>query len=332
MTGVPLLANPWWLLGLFALPLLSIRHHRQLSVGALTYSQLPVGAGGTWRLHLPFYCRLLALCFLFIALARPQLGFSWEETTTEGIDIQLALDVSGSMAAEDFEPLNRLNVAKEVMAEFILGRPGDRIGLIVFAGAAITKSPSTTDRTMLTTILSSVELNTLPDGTAIGMALAGAAARLKESEAESKIVVLVTDGVNTAGHITPSSAAAVCEGLGIKVYTVAVGVQDRPVLVPQRARDPFTGRIITKKVPSIVEVDEELLQQIAERTGGQFFSAQNPAALKEIFAVIDELERTPIETRKIVRFQERFAPLAWAALALLCLPLFTTFLGLTAEP
>lgn len=330
--GVPHLAQPLWLLALLLLPVLVYRHYRHPSVGALTYSKLPVGAGGSWRLHLPFYCRLAALALLIAALARPQLGFSWEETTTEGIDIQLALDVSGSMAAEDFEPDNRLHVAKQVISDFVLGRPGDRIGLIVFAGAAITKAPPTTDRTMLTTILDSVELRTLPDGTAIGMALASAASRLKESEAKSKIIVLVTDGDNNAGQIDPSSASAVCEGLGIKVYTVLVGKQDGAVMMPVQTRDPFSGRIVTKRVPVEVRVNPELLQNIAERTGGRFFAAGDPAALKQIFHAIDQLERTPLEVRRIVRYQERFAGLAWGALALLCLPLLTTLLGVTAEP
>lgn len=331
-TGIPTWANPWWFLALLLLPVLIYRHHTRLSLGALTYSRLPTGSGGPWRLHLPFYCRVLALTLLIAALARPQLGFSWEETTTEGIDIQLALDVSGSMAAEDFEPLNRLHVAKQVIADFILGRPGDRIGLIVFAGAAITKSPATTDRSMLATILDSVELDTLPQGTAIGMALASSASRLKESEAESRIVVLVTDGDNNAGQIDPASAAAVCEGLGIKVYTVAVGTADGPVMVPVTSRDPFTGRTVTKRVPGTFKVDEELLQKIAERTGGRFFRAHDPDSLRQIFSAIDALERTPMEVRQIVRYQERFAAFVWGALGFLCLPLLTTLMGWTAEP
>jgi len=208
----PHLASPWWLLLLLALPALAWLHHRRSSFGALTYSRLP-GAGGdrrargSFRLHLPFYARLAALACLVLALSRPQLGYAWEESLTEGIDIQLVLDISGSMGAEDFQPKNRLTVAKQVVRDFVAGRPGDRIGMIVFSGAAMTRAPLTTDREMLDLLIDSVELNSLPDGTAIGVALASAAARLKDSSAKTKVIVLVTDGVNNAGAIDPVSAA-----------------------------------------------------------------------------------------------------------------------------
>ncbi|HEY4596826.1 MAG TPA: VWA domain-containing protein, partial [Thermoanaerobaculia bacterium] len=176
--AIPSLANPAWLLLLLAAPLLAWAHHRRSSLGALTYSRLP-GAGGrprgAWRLHLPFYARLLAFVCLVLALSRPQLGYSWEESLTEGIDIQLVLDISGSMGAEDFQPKDRLTVAKQVVKEFVAGRTGDRIGVTVFSGAAMTRAPLTTDRDMLGLIVDSVELNSLPDGTAIGVALASAA-------------------------------------------------------------------------------------------------------------------------------------------------------------
>ena len=202
--AIPHLASPAWLLLLLALPLLAWAHHRRSSLGALTYSRLPAMAGrsrGAWRLHLPFYARLLAFTCLVLALARPQLGYAWEESLTEGIDIQLVLDVSGSMGAEDFQPKDRLTVAKQVVKEFVAGRPGDRIGATIFSGAAMTRAPLTTDREMLNLIVDSVELNTLPDGTAIGVALASAAARLKDSQAKTKVIVLVTDGANNAGEI-----------------------------------------------------------------------------------------------------------------------------------
>lgn len=332
MTGTPQLASPWWLLLLLLLPLLAWRHHRRWEPGALTFSRLPAAAAGAWRLHLPFYCRLLALALLVVALARPQLGYAWEETTTEGIDIELALDISGSMGAEDFAPKNRLEVAKRVLSEFVAGRPGDRIGLVAFAGAALTKAPPTTDRRMLQELIGSLALHTLPDGTAIGLALASAAARLKDSPAESRVIVLVTDGDNNAGQIDPESAAAIAAGLGIKVYTVAVGTQDGPVVIPVPVRNPLTGEIDVRRVPWNVRVDEALLQRIAERTGGRFFRATDPEALRHIFAAIDRLERTPLEVRQRVRHEERFMPLAWGALALLLLPLAAAILGVTAEP
>src|SRR5262249_43989821 len=163
----PHLASPWWLLLLLAVPLLAWWHHRRQGFGALTYSALPAGegAGGSWRLHLPFYCRVLAFACLVFALARPQLGYSWEERLREGIDIEIVLDISGSMGAEDFQPKDRLSVAKSVVKDFVAGRPGDRIGLVVFSGSAMTRAPLTTDREMLSLLIDSVELNSLPDGT-----------------------------------------------------------------------------------------------------------------------------------------------------------------------
>jgi Ca-activated chloride channel homolog len=332
MSGMPQLASPAWLLLLLLVPLLVWRHHRRWEPGALTFSRMPVAPGGSWRLHLPFYCRLLALALLVVALARPQLGYAWEETTTEGIDIELVLDISGSMGAEDFAPKNRLEVAKRVLSDFVAGRPGDRIGLVAFAGAALTKAPPTTDRRMLQELIASLALHTLPDGTAIGLALASGAARLKDSPAKSRIVVLVTDGDNNAGQIDPDSAAAIAAGLGIRVYTVAVGTEDGPVVIPVPVRDQVTGEITVRRVPWNVRVDEALLQRIAERTGGRFFRASDPEALRHIFDAIDRLERTPLEVRQRVRHEERFQPLAWSALALLLLPLLAAALGATAEP
>jgi Ca-activated chloride channel family protein len=330
--AVPELADPAWLLLLLLLPLLAWAHHRRQGRGALTFSAMPPLSGRGWRLHLPFYCRLAALALLVVALARPQLGYAWEETSTEGIDIQLVLDVSGSMGAEDFAPKNRLEVAKKVISDFVAGRPGDRIGLIAFAGGSLTKAPPTTDREMLQELVSGLELHTLPDGTAIGLALASAASRLKDSPAKTKLVVLVTDGDNNAGQIDPDSSAAICAGLGVRVYTVAVGTENGPVIIPIPVRDPVTGAVEVRKVPWNVRVDTELLERIAQRTHGRFFRASDPQALREIFASIDRLERTPLKVRNMVRHEEVFQPLAWAALALLMLPLLAAVSGLTAEP
>ncbi len=330
MNGVPSLQDPWVLLLWLLLPILAVLRHRRRSFGALTYSSLPVGTGGGWRLHLPFYCRLLALALLIAAFARPQLGFAREENLTEGIDIQVVLDISGSMAAEDCQPRNRLTVAKDVMKECVAKRVGDRIGIVVFAGGTLIKAPLTSDHPMLQLLLDSIELHTLPDGTAIGMALAAGAARLKDSDAETKVIVLVTDGVNNSGAIDPDSAAAVCEGLGIKVYTIGVGTAGR-VPVPMQFRDAF-GKIETRRVDMDVEVDEELLRAIAARTGGEFFQAVDPDSLRRIFAEIDRLETTTLEIQRYVRYREAFQPLVQGALALLLAPLALAFLGLTAEP
>lgn len=331
MSGFFHLAHPWWLSALAVLPFLVWARHRRPRVGALTYSRLPQLAGGVWRIHLPFYLRLLALGLLIVALARPQAGFAWEESLTQGIDIEIVLDVSASMGAEDFQPKNRLEVAKTVVKEFIAQRPADRIGLVVFSGAALARAPLTSDREMLAFLIDSLALNTLPDGTAIGVALANAASRLKDGEAKSRVVVLVTDGVNNFGAIDPMSAAAICQGLGIRVYTIGVGTEGR-VPVPMQTTNRLTGRTEIRRVMLDVEVDEELLQNIAERTNGRFYKATDPEALRRVFAEIDELERTPLQVKQYVRYEEAFLPWAAGSLALLVLPLVPGVFRQTVEP
>lgn len=334
MSAFPDLAHPLWLALLALVPLLAWRRHRRASLGALTYSRLPGAtgaAGGGWRLHLPFYLRLAALVLLVVALARPRLGYAWEESLTEGIDIEIALDVSGSMAAEDFQPRNRLVVAKEVVKDFVAGRTGDRIGLVVFSGAALTQAPLTTDRDMLGFLVDAVEIGNLPRGTAIGVALATSAARLRHSEAETRVIVLVTDGVSNAGEIDPRSAAALCDGLGIRVYTVGVGT-DRRVPVPVAVQDPRTGRPVVRRVMRKMPVDEALLAEIAERTGGRFFLATDREALVDVFRDIDRLEKSELQVKRFVRYRDVFQPLAWSALALMLLPLIPAALAVTAEP
>lgn len=332
MSGaIPHLQDPWLLLLLLALPLLAWRHHRRSAFGALTYSRLPAAAAGGVRLHLPFYARLAALALLVVALARPQLGFAWEESLTEGIDIAIVLDISGSMGAEDFQPKDRLTVAKMVVKNFIAGRPADRLALVAFSGAAVTRAPLTTDRRMLELVTDSLALNTLPDGTAIGVGLAAGAARLKDSTAKTKVILLVTDGVNNHGQIDPLSAAAVCDGLGIRVYTIGVGSEGRS-RVPMPVADPITQRIEIRKVLMDTKVDTKLLADIAERTGGRTYRATDSGELHDIFAEIDRLEKTPLAVKRYVRYREAFEPLAWSALALLLLPLPLALLGATAEP
>lgn len=328
---IPHLQDPAALALLALLPGLAWWRHRRRAYGALLYSRVPRGAGGLWRLHLPFYLRLAALALLVLVAARPQLGLTREESQTEGIDIQLVLDVSGSMAAEDFQPENRLEVAKRVVKDFIDRRPADRLGLTIFAASSLTKAPLTSDRRMLGLLVDSVALHTLPDGTAIGLGLANAAARLKDSPAKSKVAVLVTDGVNNAGAIDPASASAICEGLGIKVYTVAVGTAGS-VPMPMPVQNPLTGRVETRRMMMEVEVDEALLQEIAKRTGGRFFQATDPETLAKIFEEIDRLEKTPLEVKRYIRYREAFQPVAWLALLLLVAPLVFAAGGLTAEP
>jgi Ca-activated chloride channel family protein len=329
--GFPHLQDPAWLALLALVPFLLWRHLRRPAAGALRYSRLPRGARGGLRLHLPFAARVAALTLVAFALARPQLGYAWEESTTEGIDIQIAIDVSGSMGANDFKPRDRLTVAKQVVKEFIAGRPADRIGLVAFSGAAVTRAPLTTDQRMLAFLVDSLAMHTLPEGTAIGMGLANAAARLEASDAKSKVVVLITDGVNNAGEIDPRAAAAVCKGLGIRVYTIGVGTRGRAE-IPVEVRHPITGRTTTQWVPIDADVDEELLAEIATATGGRTFRATDPDALRATFAEIDTLERTPRQVKRYVRYREVYQPFAWAALAFLALPLATTAARWTIEP
>jgi Ca-activated chloride channel family protein len=337
MTNLPHLASPWWLLLLLALPVLAGWHHRAGrtgGLGALTYSRLPaagVRPGGGLRLHLPFYARLAALACLALALARPQMGYAWEESLTEGIDIVICLDISGSMGAEDFQPKDRLTVAKQVVKEFVDNRPGDRIGIVVFSGGAMVRAPLTTDRQMLGLLIDAVELNSLPDGTAIGVAIANGAARLRDSQAKSKVMLLVTDGANNAGEIDPLSAAAVAKGLGIKVYTVGVGSSGR-VPVPLNLPNPVTGEREVRRVLMDVPVDEVLLKQIAGRTGGQFYKAGDREALRRIFHEIDRLEKTPLKVKRYVRYREASPPFLWAGLGFLLLPLVAAGMKVTAEP
>jgi len=268
LTGLPQFADPLWLLAGLLVPFLVWRHHRRESHGSLLASRLPRSTGGAWRLHLPFYFRVIALVALIVALGRPRLGYSWEEATTEGIDIQIVVDTSGSMGAEDFQPKNRLTVAKQVVREFIAKRPGDRIGVTIFGGSALTRSPLTTDRAMLDELVDSIELNTVQDGTAIGVALANAASRLKDSAAKSKIIVLVTDGVNNAGEIDPLSAAAVAKGLGLRVYTIGVGREGR---VPVRRPHRHQHDRVTQRERSVA-VDHQGIEQFpaGARFGADF--------------------------------------------------------------
>jgi Ca-activated chloride channel family protein len=327
--ALPHLAAPGWLAALALLPLLAWRHHRS-GLGAITYSRLPAGASRAWRLHLPFYARLGALALVLLALARPQLGYAWEESRTAGIDIAIALDTSVSMSADDFHP-DRLAVARRVMREFVGARAGDRIALVTFAGTALTRSPLTSDRRMLDELVSGLEISSTLDGTAIGIALASAARRLQDAGGKSRVIVLVTDGMNNAGEIDPLAAAAVCDGLGIRVYAVGVGTKGR-VKLAVKLTDPRTGATAVEEMVMDDQLDEELLRRIADRTGGRFFRATDAGALAGIFAEIDRLEKTEREVKRYVRYQEAFMPLAWGALALLLAPLALTALRITAEP
>jgi Ca-activated chloride channel family protein len=268
--------------------------------------------------HLPLVAAALGLAAGSVALARPQHGTLKEDVTTRGVDIVVTLDVSGSMAAQDFRPRNRLAVAKEVVSEFVKRRVTDRVGLVIFAGKSLTKAPPTTDTAVLLRQLDDVRLETLPDGTAIGSGLATALTRLRRSEAKSKVIVLVTDGANNAGEIDPATATDLAKAMEVRVYTVLVG-RGGQVPMPVRARDPFTGQIVEQTVMTEVQIDEGLLKHIAERTGGEFFRATDSESLRTIFDRIDKLEKSEIRLSAYRRYRELFFPVLLGAAVLVAL-------------
>ena len=311
-----LFAYPWMLWFLFLIPLLSFVYwkRRKRMVSEMTFSSLqPFNhTPRTLRERLyqmPVALRMLALACLIIALARPQSVSSRENINTEGIDIVLVLDISGSMLAEDFTP-NRLIAAKQVGEEFINGRTNDRIGLVIFAAQSFTQCPLTTDYPVLQTLLREVKKGMIEDGTAIGLALANGVNRLKDSDAKSKVMILLTDGVNNRGEIDPITAAKVAATYGIRVYTVGVGAMGQ---APYPVETPFG--VQRRLVP--VEIDEKTLTMVAEMTGGKYFRATDNRKLKAIYDEIDKLERTKIEVTAYKRYTELFYNWLFAGLLVL---------------
>lgn len=317
-------ASPWLLLGLLALPVAVLAHWLSLrkSVASLRFPDLGLIKGIRPSLaarlrHLPFALRVAALGLLVLAVARPQAGASHEEILTHGIDIVLAVDNSTSMAAEDLKPKNRLVAAKDAVRRFIKGRRNDRIGLVVFAGRGYTRCPLTLDYDVLEQLVSSVEMATQDEGTAIGMGMVTAINRLRDSDAKSRVIILLTDGRNNRGEIDPSTAAELARSLGIKVYSIGVGTKGE---APYPIQDPFFGK---RYVYLRADIDDEGLTAVAQMTGGRYFRATDAESLQEIFRQIDGMEKTEIKARHYVRYEELFGwPLA-AGVAL-----FLTELGL----
>ena len=263
---------------------------------------------------LPALLRMITFVLVVLVLARPQTHDSWGKRTSEGIDIMLAMDVSTSMLAQDLKP-NRIEAAKSVAAEFISGRPDDNIGLSIFAGEAFTQCPMTTDHMSLLTLLKDVrtdiaERGLIEDGTAIGMGLANAVSRLKDSKTKSKVVILLTDGSNNMGDISPLTAAQIAKSLGIRVYTIAVGSKG---VAPYPMQVGGTIQYVNVRV----DVDVNTLKEIANTADGQFYRATNTAELKKIYQDIDKLEKTKMEVKKFSKHYEAYQPFAIAAV--LCL-------------
>ena len=266
----------------------------------------------SWRvylLHVPFVLRVAAITLLSIALARPQLTSRWSSESTEGIDIMMALDISGTMQAEDLKP-NRLEAAKQVASDFVIARPNDQIGLVVFAGESFTQCPLTTDHAVLVNLFKSVKFGMIEDGTAIGLGLANAVNRMKDSPTKSKVVILLTDGSNNRGDIDPLTAAEIAKTFGIRVYAVGVGSHGQ-------ARVPVQTPMGVQYMTMDSEFDEKALQNIASTTGGQYFRATDNNSLKQIYEQIDQLEKTKLRVREYAKHTDTFAPFLMAAL--LCL-------------
>lgn len=303
----------WFLLLLLILPLVGwqIWKKNKIQPPMLVTTVSPFMTGAkTWRqrLHwLPLALRILTLVCLVVALARPQSAFRKNQVDVEGVDIVLALDVSGSMEAMDFKP-NRLGACKKVASEFIEGRPTDRIGLVVYAGEAYTQCPVTTDHNTLQGLLRQVDFGAVEDGTAIGDGLGTAINRLRESEAKSKVIILLSDGVNNAGYLDPYSSAEMARDFGIRVYTIGCGTNGQA---------PYPGTF--GPVYFKTEIDEELLKAIASKTGGQYFRATNTQKLKEVYAEIDKMEKTLINEVVFENKADEFLPFLLVGLFLFLL-------------
>ena len=261
--------------------------------------------------HLLFVLRLLALGLVITVLARPQSTNKWQNVTTEGIDIVIALDISSSMLAQDLKP-NRLEASKDVAMEFIAGRPNDRMGLVVYSAESFTQCPLTTDHAVLVNLFKDIQSGMIEDGTAIGLGLANAVSRLKDSRAISKVVILLTDGVNNMGSIAPLTAAEIAKTFNVRVYTIGVGTQG---MAPVPVQTPYGTQI--RQMP--VEIDEEILQQIASTTDGKYFRATNNRKLVEIYHEIDQMERSKIDVKEYSKREEEYMMFGLGAVIVLLL-------------
>ncbi len=274
--------------------------------------------------HVLFAIRMTAVLLLIIVLARPQFTDKFQDVSTEGIDIILTLDISGSMLARDFKP-DRLEASKDVATEFISGRPYDRIGLVVFSGESFTQCPLTTDHAVLINLLREIQSGMIEDGTAIGMGLANAVNRIKDSDAKSKVIILLTDGINNRGEIAPATAAGIAKTFGVRVYTIGVGTQGT---APYPVQTPFGMQY--QNMP--VEIDEAILKDIAQTTGGRYFRATDNDKLVQVYSEIDKLEKSKIDVKQFTRKDEKYlipAIIAFCLIAIEILVRYTVLKKLT---
>lgn len=283
--------------------------HSDLKYPSLRFFKLMSRPGNIWLRHLLAVLKLLAVVCIVLALARPQAENTWKSYSSEGIDIVLTMDVSGSMLAMDLKP-DRLEASKEVAKNFILNRPQDRIGMVIFSGESFTQCPLTTDHAVLINMMKDIKSGMIEDGTAIGLGLANAVNRLKESKAKSKVVILLTDGINNRGAIAPQTAAELAQSMGVRVYTIGVGTYGD---APYPFHTPFGVKV--QNVP--VEIDEPMLKTIAEQTGGQYFRATDNEKLKLIYGEIDKLEKSKIEVKHFSKREEHYFIFALIGMLLL---------------
>lgn len=283
--------------------------HASMTFSSLSILKQIKRKGNPWLRHILFAMRMIAVLLLIVALARPQHKNSWEEYSSEGIDIVLAVDISSSMLARDFTP-DRLEAAKAVASKFVNARNHDRIGLVVFSGESFTQCPLTTDHAVVINLLNELKSGMIEDGTAIGLGLANAVNRLKDSQSKSKVIILLTDGVNNRGAIAPQTAAELAKTFGIRVYTIGVGTYGN---APYPVQTPFG--IQMQQMP--VEIDETSLISIADLTGGRYFRADDNEKLASIYEEIDQLEKDKIEVKHFSKKEELYFPFAMVALLLL---------------
>ena len=317
-------AQPW-MFGLFVLlPVLAWWYFTKQSQreGSITISSISkVKSISSWKntfRHLPFIFRLLCISCIIIALARPQTRNDEELVNGEGVDIVLCIDVSGSMMAQDFSP-NRMEAAKDVAANFAANRPTDRIGLVIFSGESFTLCPLTTDQQVLSAQIYNIHSGLLEDGTAIGSGLATSVDRLRASKSKSKVVILLTDGENNGGQIPPLTAKELAKATGVRVYTIGVGTEG----FAQMPMQTQSGTVVMQREK--VNIDEKLLTQIANETGGKYFRAKDNESLKNIYSEIDKLEKSKIEVTALKRYSEKFFPFAFAAILFLMMEMLLRF-------
>jgi Ca-activated chloride channel family protein len=331
-------AQPQFFWLLLLLPLLLFRYWRTETRSASTveymrvsttlgFTALPSSLATVWRVwgrHLLFVLRLAALTLGIIALARPQTSSRGQNVETEGIDIILAMDISGSMLAEDFRP-NRIEAAKKVAMDFVDARVNDRIGLVIFSGESFTQCPLTTDHGIVKSLFAALRSGMVADGTAIGLGLSNAVSRLKDSPAKSKVIILLTDGVNNAGSVAPLTAAEIAKAFGIRVYTIGVGTRG---FAPYPVQTPFGIQYQNMEV----QIDEDVMKQIADMTNGKYFRATSNAKLQEVYREIDQLEKTRISVTEFRRYSEEFFPFLLAAVVCFVLELVLRYTVFRSVP